>query len=55
MVQELEAWGEKDTGADKQKMGYEPKVSVREASALNTQSYLPPLFRSEERRVGQEC
>ena len=28
--------GGKDTGADKQKLGYVPKVSVREASALNT-------------------
>ena len=28
--------GDKNTGPDKQKLGYEPKVSVREASALNT-------------------
>ena len=36
--------GDKNTGADTQKLGYVPEVSVREASALTTQSYLPPLF-----------
>lgn len=36
--------GDKNTGADTQKLGYVPEVSVREASALTIQSYLPPLF-----------
>lgn len=36
--------GDKNTGVDTQKLGYVPEVSVREASALTTQSYLPPLF-----------
>lgn len=36
--------GDKNTGPDTQKLGYVPEVSVREASALTTQSYLPPLF-----------
>ena len=36
--------GDKNTGADTQKLGYVPEVSVREASALTTPSCLPPLF-----------
>ena len=38
--------GDKNTGADTQKLGYVPEVSVREASALTTQRTSPPPFLS---------